>query len=161
MRIFATLTHNYSVMLYSKTDRHDAIRNVISKRKISSQEELKQALAAEGIEISQATLSRDLQEIGVIKSRGGSSSFYALPTLGFSINNGELCVSGLEISGNMAVLKTHPGHASMFAAIIDRKELPEVAGTIAGDDTIFLVLRKNVSERQAYKSISAVLSVKE
>ena len=148
-------------MLYSKTDRHDAIRNVISKRKISSQEELKQALAAEGIEISQATLSRDLQEIGVIKSRGGSSSFYALPTLGFSMNNGELCVSGLEISGNMAVLKTPPGHASMFASIIDRKELPEVAGTIAGDDTIFLVLRKNVSERQAYKSISAVLSVKE
>ena len=161
MRIFATLTHNYSVMLYSKTDRHDAIKNVISKRKISSQEELKQALAAEGIEISQATLSRDLQEIGVIKSRGGSSSFYALPTLGFSMNNGELCVSGLEISGNMAVLKTPPGHASMFASIIDRKELPEVAGTIAGDDTIFLVLRKNVSERQAYKSISAVLSVKE
>ena len=148
-------------MLYSKTDRHDAIKNVISKRKISSQEELKQALAAEGIEISQATLSRDLQEIGVIKSRGGSSSFYALPTLGFSMNNGELCVSGLEISGNMAVLKTPPGHASMFASIIDRKELPEVAGTIAGDDTIFLVLRKNVSERQAYKSISAVLSVKE
>ena len=161
MRIFAMLTHNYSVMLYSKTDRHDAIRNVISKRKISSQEELKQALAAEGIEISQATLSRDLQEIGVIKSRGGSSSFYAVPTRGFSMNNGELCVSGLEISGNMAVLKTPPGHASMFAAIIDRKELPEVAGTIAGDDTIFLVLRKNVSERQAYKSISAVLSVKE
>ena len=66
MRIFATLTHNYSVMLYSKTDRHDAIRNVISIRKISSQEELKQALAAEGIEISQATLSRDLQEIGAV-----------------------------------------------------------------------------------------------
>lgn len=148
-------------MPYSKTERHDAIRKVITRQKVSSQEELKHALAGDGIEISQATLSRDLQEIGVIKSRGDSSSFYALPALGFNVGNGEFSISGLEISGNVAVLKTPPGHAGMFASMIDRNELPEVAGTIAGDDTIFIVLRKNVSEKKAMKALKAILTVSE
>lgn len=145
-------------MQNSKQTRINAIKRVIASNNICSQEELKQALADNSIRISQATLSRDLQEIGVIKGHGGESH-YSLPTIGYGVKGDDFKILSFEFSGNIAILKTLPGHASMFASLLDKKELPEIAGTIAGDDTIFLVLRKNISEIDAYRAISSVLPI--
>lgn len=145
-------------MQITKQERLLAIKEVIANKRISSQEDLKLALAENGIEISQATLSRDLQEIGVIKGHGGSS-YYALPTTHYGVKEEDFNIHSFEISGNIAILKTMPGHANMFASLIDRKELPEFAGTVAGDDTILIVLRKNVTEIEAYQSLSSILTI--
>lgn len=144
-------------MQYSKTERQNAIREVILKQKIESQGDLKAALKDNGIEISQATLSRDLQEMGVIKNHGSSVSFYSIPEGRFGMDGSITSVLGIEISGNIAVVKTLPGHASMLASLMDRKQLPEIAGTIAGDDTIFIVLRSGVTAERGYKVISTSL----
>lgn len=140
-------------MPISKSERQKAIRVAIQNDRISSQEDLKGALARNGISISQATLSRDLQEMGVVKNHGGSLSYYVIPEGRFSSESSDSGVTGIEVSGNMAVVRTLPGHASMIASIIDRRQLEEVAGTIAGDDTIFLVLRAGVSPDLAVKAI--------
>lgn len=140
-------------MPFSKSERQKAIKIAIQSDRISSQEDLKAALAKNGISISQATLSRDLQEMGVVKSHGGSISYYIIPEGRFSSENSDSGVTGIEVSGNMAVVRTLPGHASMFASIIDRQQLTEIAGTIAGDDTIFIVLRAGVSPDKAVRTI--------
>lgn len=144
-------------MPFSKSERQDAIRLAIQNNRINSQEELKAALSGNGIAISQATLSRDLQEMGVIKSHGGSVSYYVIPEGRYGRELSDSGVMGIEVSGNMAVVRTLPGHASMFASIIDRRQLSEVAGTIAGDDTIFIVLRSGVSPEAGLKAITGAI----
>lgn len=143
-------------MQYSKHERQEAIKRTILNGKIHSQEDLKKALVEQGISISQATLSRDLQEMGVVKSHGTSVSYYSIQEGRYGAINSNSSVIGLEVSGNMAVVRTLPGHASMLASLIDRKELKEIAGTIAGDDTIFMVLRQEVTPDQVYRSLSSI-----
>lgn len=148
-------------MPYSKRERQDAIKEAILNKKIGSQEELKLELSQAGIMISQATLSRDLQEMGVVKSHGGSVSYYILPEGRFGSERTDSGVVDIEVCGNIAVLKTLPGHASMFALMIDRKLIPEIAGTIAGDDTVFMVLRNGVSAEACRRAIlSAVPGIR-
>jgi len=144
-------------MSFSKSERQEAIRQAIQSKKIGSQEDLKAALSESGIAISQATLSRDLQEMGVVKSHGGSLSYYIIPEGRYSADGADSGIIGIEICGNIAVVRTLPGHASMFASIIDRKQLPEIAGTIAGDDTIFLVLRNGVTADSCRREIISAL----
>ena len=112
-------------------------------------------LAAEGIEITQATLSRDLEELGAVKLRGadGGVGAYVVPEDGSPVRGvtggtermsrllGELLVS-TDASGNLAVLRTPPGAAQYLASSIDRAALPYVVGTIAGDDTVLVVARE-------------------
>lgn len=144
-------------MPFSKSERQEAIKLAIQSKKIGSQEDLKTALSESGILISQATLSRDLQEMGVVKSHSGSMSYYIIPEGRYSAEGADSGILGIEICNNIAVVRTLPGHASMFAAIIDRKQLSEIAGTIAGDDTIFLVLRNGVSSDACKKAIISAL----
>ncbi len=144
-------------MQQGKSERQNAIRDVILQKKIGSQEDLKNALAENGFAISQATLSRDLKEMGVVKSHGHSESYYTIQEGRYGSSNSGSGVLGLEISGNIAVVKTLPGHASMLALLVDRKQLPEVAGTIAGDDTIFIVLRANATAERTRKALASVL----
>lgn len=146
-------TNKYSVMPFSKRERQGAIKEAILSKKIGSQEELKAELSQAGIVISQATLSRDLQEMGVVKSHGGSVSYYILPEGRLGMDNADSGVLDIELCGNIAVLKTLPGHASMFALMIDRKQIPEIAGTIAGDDTVFMVLRNGASVESCRRAI--------
>ena len=112
-------------------------------------------LAAEGIEVTQATLSRDLEELGAVKLRGadGGVGAYVVPEDGSPVRGvtggtermsrllGELLVS-TDASGNLAVLRTPPGAAQYLASAIDRAALPYVVGTIAGDDTVLVVARE-------------------
>ena len=139
----------------TRVGRQARIVTLLSSNPISSQTELATLLAAEGIEVTQATLSRDLEELGAVKLRGadGGVGVYVVPEDGSPVRGvtggterlsrllGELLVA-VDASGNLAVLRTPPGAAHYLASAIDRASLPQVVGTIAGDDTIFVMARE-------------------
>jgi transcriptional regulator of arginine metabolism len=139
----------------TRAGRQARIVTLLSANSVSSQSELATMLAAEGIEVTQATLSRDLEELGAVKLRGadGGVGVYIVPEDGSPVRGvsggtermsrllGELLVS-TDASGNLAVLRTPPGAAHYLASAIDRSALPYVVGTIAGDDTILVVARE-------------------
>jgi transcriptional regulator of arginine metabolism len=144
--------------LGSKAARHARIVAILSERPVRSQAELSAALTDAGFEVAQATLSRDLDELGAVKLRtpdGGMSS-YVIPEDGAPLTArtvddappqrlarlvAELLVSA-EASANLVVLRTPPGAAHFLASALDRAGLPQVIGTIAGDDTILVVSRE-------------------
>lgn len=137
-----------------KHRRHDRVLALLRKGGVASQEQLASLLRAEGIRVTQATLSRDLHELGVMKGPTG----YILP--GHERPpppNGDLeralrtMMLGGESGGNLAVLRTGPGRASALALEIDRASLRPVLGTVAGDDTIFIATR---STRDAAKVLT-------
>jgi transcriptional regulator of arginine metabolism len=124
------------------------IQQLVRTRKVHSQEELAALLADQGIQTTQATLSRDLRKLHITKQHDEAGGYYyVLP--GQSVQNraGESIVS-LEVSGQMAVIKTLPGCANMVGALIDEHEHPTLMGSIAGDDTLMLVLRENASRTE-------------
>jgi len=141
----------------TKAARHARIVALLQRGVVSSQSELARLLADEGVVVTQATLSRDLEELGAVKVRGGDGAHvYAVPDEGRPVPRpsadgegagrltrlvGELLVSA-EPTGNLAVLRTPPGGAHLLASAVDRAGLPDVIGTIAGDDTILLVCRE-------------------
>ncbi|GEL19839.1 arginine repressor [Pseudonocardia asaccharolytica] len=139
----------------SRVARQARIVEIITRRAVRSQGELLALLEAEGIETTQATLSRDLDELGAVKLRGadGGAPVYVIPEDGSPVRGmeggtarlsrllGELLVSA-DASGNLAVLRTPPGAAHYLASALDRAALHDVVGTIAGDDTIFVVARE-------------------
>lgn len=141
----------------TKTARHSHIAEIIRRHRVRSQSELAGRLADEGILVTQATLSRDLVELGALKVRTSSGSVYAIPGEGGdrSLEQGigaelidaklqrlleELLVSA-ETSGNLVVLRTPAGAAQYLASAIDRSTLPLVLGTIAGDDTVLVIAK--------------------
>jgi transcriptional regulator of arginine metabolism len=130
-----------------KPQRHAVLLALVRERRVSSQEVLRELLSERGIEVAQATLSRDIRELGLVKvpdENGGS--VYTLPadvtdptpTLSRLLPSLYLGADGV---GNLLVVKTLVGGAQPIAVGIDWEEWPEVVGTIAGDDTILLILR--------------------
>ncbi len=122
--------------------RRDAVARIIRSRRIATQEELLSALSHAGFRATQATLSRDLARLGARRvSRPEGGTVYELGD-GAAEGNGLGALRGLvgEISANasLVVIRTHPGSAPAIARAIDLAEIPEVLGTIAGDDTIFV-----------------------
>ncbi len=138
----------------TRVGRQDRIVAILSSEAVRSQSELAALLADEGIEVTQATLSRDLEELGAVKLRGadGGVGVYVVPEDGSPVKGvsggtarlsrllSELLVS-VDSSANLAVLRTPPGGANYLASAIDRAALPYVVGTIAGDDTVFVAAR--------------------
>ncbi|SEQ42910.1 transcriptional regulator, ArgR family [Lentzea xinjiangensis] len=155
----------------TRTSRQGRIVEVVSQRAVRSQSELAKLLAAEGIEVTQATLSRDLDELGAVKLRGpdGGAPVYVIPEDGSPVRGvqggttrlvrvlGELLVS-TDSSGNLAVLRTPPGAAQFLASALDRAALHEVVGTIAGDDTILVVAREPMTGAELAERITALAS---
>lgn len=150
-----------------KANRLDAIKMIISSQEIGSQDELLQSLASEGFELTQATLSRDLKQLKVAKAASMNGKYvYVLPndimykrtgeqTAGeMLLNNGFI---SLQFSGNIAVIRTRPGYASSMAYDIDNHESTDILGTIAGDDTIMLVLRQDVVPAAVRSFLSSVI----
>ncbi|NLV77852.1 MAG: arginine repressor [Rhodococcus sp.] len=139
----------------TRAARQARIVSVLASRPVRSHTELAALLAADGIEVSTATLSRDLEELGAVKLRAadGGAGVYVVPEDGNPVRGitggtdrlskllGELLVS-TDASGNIAVLRTPPGAAHYLASALDRASLPEVVGTIAGDDTIAVIARE-------------------
>ncbi|MEV4320401.1 arginine repressor [Actinocrispum sp. NPDC049592] len=139
----------------TRVARQARIVELVSTMAIRSQTELAKILAAEGVDVTQATLSRDLDELGAVKLRGadGGTPVYVIPEDGSPVRGvqggttrltrllGEVLVSA-DSSANLTVLRTPPGAAQFLASAIDRAALHEVVGTIAGDDTIMVIARE-------------------
>ncbi|MGH3614431.1 MAG: arginine repressor [Pseudonocardia sp.] len=139
----------------SRAARQARIVELVARRPVRSQADLLSLLETEGIDTTQATLSRDLDELGAIKLRGadGGTPVYMIPEDGNPVRGveggtgrlvrilGELLVSA-DSSGNLAVLRTPPGAAQFVASALDRAALHDVVGTIAGDDTLLVVARE-------------------
>lgn len=144
-----------SRLAHTRAGRHALIITLLSTQQVRSQSALQQLLAAEGVDATQATLSRDLDELGAVKLRAadGGAGIYVVPEDGSPVRGvsggtdrlarllSELLVS-TDASGNLAVLRTPPGAAHYLASAIDRASLPDIVGTIAGDDTILVVARE-------------------
>jgi transcriptional regulator of arginine metabolism len=145
----------------TRVARQARIVELVTSMGIRSQTELARLLAAEGIEVTQATLSRDLDELGAVKLRGadGGAPIYVIPEDGSPVRGmqggtsrltrllGELLVSA-DGSANLTVLRTPPGAAQFLASAIDRAALHEVVGTIAGDDTLLVIAREPLSGKE-------------
>ncbi len=142
-----------------KANRLNAIKKIISSKRIGSQDELLKILTGKGFEVTQATLSRDLKQLEVTKaSDTDGKCVYVLP--GSQEGSGLTQANGfvsLDFSGNIAVIRTKPGYASGMAYDLDRHEFAEILGTIAGDDTIMLILREETSRDEVRRSLARVI----
>ncbi len=148
----------------NKNERLQAIRRIIGKKKISSQEELMHLLIAEGFQITQATLSRDLHFLKVSKMPGLDDEYiYVLKNNDFSAPTG--IKSGFPLNGllsmqfaqGMALIRTLPGFASGIASAIDTMKIKEIAGTIAGDDTILLIPCDGSQKEEIVRKLSRII----
>ncbi|MCQ2132330.1 MAG: arginine repressor [Bacteroidaceae bacterium] len=152
-----------------KSARLDIIKLIISSQEVGSQDELQQELIREGFHVTQATLSRDLKQLKVAKANSMSGkSVYVLPNntmykrvrehqpvSEMKLQNG---VVSIVFSGNLGVIRTRPGYAGSVAYDIDNAKMPEVIGTVAGDDTIILVLEENSSREVVKMRLDTILN---
>lgn len=155
----------------SRSQRQRRIAELLDAHEVRSQGELSDLLAAEGTEVTQATLSRDLVEIGAVKVRRGRALVYAVPG-----ENGDVAASGrvdasnarlrraceellvsVACARNLVVLKTPPGAANYLASTIDLTRDPKVVGTIAGDDTILLVAADDAAGEDVAARLQSLL----
>ncbi|MEX0980131.1 MAG: arginine repressor [Gemmatimonadota bacterium] len=130
-----------------KRKRHEVILQVIREHRVTSQEGLRELLEVRGIEVTQATLSRDMRELRLVKvPDADGTSHYTLPEEWENKPPLETLLPTLFVSaegvGNMLIVRTMTGGAQPIALAIDWEEWPEVLGTLAGDDTILLILRE-------------------
>jgi len=126
-----------------KTFRHGQILRLVSDRRIANQEELRRGLAAQKLRVTQATLSRDLQELRLIKTQEGYKPAAALPEESAPLPSlaralGEFLLD-IRPAENLLVLKTPPSGAQPLAAAMDGAKFAEIAGTVAGDDTVLII----------------------
>ena len=162
------MNKNASNMSKSKIDRLLAIREIIASKDISSQEDLLVELASQGYNLTQATLSRDIKELQIAKVPDGMGNYryrispnvvsrqVASP---LSVGETESDITrnwavSLEFSGQVAVLKTRPGYASVVADIVDKSQSEGIMGTLAGDDTVLLILRSSATQASVVRSLS-------
>ncbi len=130
-----------------KRERQKQILNLIRTKRISTQEELRAHLERAGVPATQSSVSRDLEDLGVIKHHG----FYALPH-----GNGDAArgLVSLDVAGDtLVVAKCLPGRASAVAVEIDDAAIPQIVGTLAGEDTIFIAVREQKLQRVVMKKI--------
>ena len=150
----------------NRTKRQLAIKKIISTHELGSQEELLGKLHEEGYDLTQATLSRDLKILKVAKVPNPRKGYiYVIPE-GVSVEpqhentRVDFLVDGfrnIQFSGNLAVLKTRPGYASSIAAVLDYADPYEILGSIAGDDTILLIMREGVTSSDLINSLILVM----
>lgn len=144
-----------------KTNRLEAIKKLVSDNKIQNQEDLQSMLKGVGFDVTQATLSRDLRELHIVKVHDTRAGYYyELPQEGasasflrpssFSIDS----VKSIEFASSHAVIKTYPGFADAVASVIDDNVRNGIMGTIAGDDTVLLILRDNLNKDDLLTTIS-------
>ena len=139
----------------TRSARQARIRQLIEVQPVTSQTHLAGLLAESGIEVTQATLSRDLEELGAVKLRGsdGAPASYVLPPENAPLRPAQTAPARLtrlladllvhaDGSANLAVLRTPPGAAQFLASALDKVGLPDVLGTIAGDDTVLCISRE-------------------
>ncbi len=141
----------------TKTYRQGQILKLIRAKRITTQEELAQDLAKQGIAATQVTLSRDIRDLRLVKTREGYKEMApeeAGP--GFALLAAEFLLDVLRAQ-NLVVLKTAPGHANSVAVALDDENWPEVVGSIAGDDTILLVAPDNPTAEAVQEKLLGML----
>ena len=140
-------------MALAKPQRQHRIARLLAEQAVTSQAHLVELLAAEGVQATQATVSRDLEDLGAIKVRvAGGDTVYAIPELPTEQRAPEDhlrrvfgdWVVEVAHSGNLVVLRTPPGSAHVVGSALDRANLPQVIGTVAGDDTLIVVVAEEV-----------------
>ena len=132
-----------------KAERQEVIRNILNEQEIQTQEELAEALRKRGFSVTQATVSRDIREMRLIKlSRSNGGYQYGIQEGNTDIGSNERmirmlreCMLSVESSGQMIVIKTLSGSANTAAEALDSMDMPDILGSIAGANTIFLVAR--------------------
>jgi transcriptional regulator of arginine metabolism len=144
-----------------KTFRHGQILRLVSDGGISNQEELRRRLASQRLRVTQATLSRDIQELRLIKTQegykaGSTAPEDAAPQSRLQRALGEF-LQDIRPAENMLVLKTPPSGAQPLAAAVDSAKFPEIAGTIAGDDTVLIITPNKKSRESLQRRIEALV----
>ncbi|HEX5062092.1 MAG TPA: hypothetical protein VFV99_22135 [Kofleriaceae bacterium] len=141
------------------TERRAVIRELIASRPVATQEELRELLAGRGHDVTQATLSRDLAQLGARRAAqpGGGTSY----ELGDSIRTPTLVsdlVRAIDDNGTLVVVHTTPGAAQVVAGVLDRAKVPEVLGTIAGDDAIFVAPARGVTTSRVIRKLRELVA---
>lgn len=150
-------------MSAGKTFRHGQILRLVSGQPISNQEELRRRLAAQKMRVTQATLSRDLQELRLVKTQEGYKPATAAPQEPVALQMPPLTRALREFlvdirpAENLLVLKTPPSGAQPLAAAVDAAKFPEIAGTIAGDDTVLIITPSKKTRDSLQKKLEALL----
>jgi transcriptional regulator of arginine metabolism len=149
-------------MTIAKNRRQRAISQLIRENAFASQEELATLLSARGFAATQATISRDLEQIGAVKVRRGGQSSYALPEQIQTTPPSRLAalfdefVRSVLPAGNLLVVKTPPGSAHMIGVALDQSGFAEIVGTICGDDTVFIACETPSAARRLEERINGV-----
>lgn len=153
-----------------KASRLEALKMLISSKELSNQEEVLQALKVEGFLLTQATLSRDLKQLKVAKAASMNGKYvYVLPNetmykrIHKPLSPTEMMQTpgfvSINFSGNMGIIKTRPGYANNIAYNIDSSDIPQIIGTIAGDDTIFIVIKEGETPEEVKESLNGIISL--
>jgi len=148
----------------AKTQRQHRVAQLLEANAVTSQSQLVELLAAEGVVATQATVSRDLDELGAVKVRtGGGEAVYAVPQFEDRVAPedhlrrifGDWVVE-VGHSANLVVVRTPPGSAHVVASAIDRAGLDDIVGTVAGDDTILVVAADGIGGAKVAKRLSTL-----
>ncbi len=160
------VTLNKRKIVKNKSKRFAAIQEIISNSVVGSQEELLRLLAERDFVLTQATLSRDLKQMKVLKTINSYGEYvYQMPSMA-GINeervsvgrflSGNACTS-VDFSANIVVIHTKPGYASSLALEIDEQAGDAILGTVAGDDTIFAVKKEDLTQQEVIEALSRVI----
>jgi len=150
--VYATRLHK---SFMNKRERQQKILSLIQAKPIGTQEDLRALLERAGVEATQSSVSRDLEELGIVKHHG----HYTLPRTNGSAARGLLSLD--QAGDGLVIARTMPGLASAVAVEIDAAAIPEIVGTIAGEDTIFIAVRDAKSQRAAMKELWALFGTQQ
>ena len=147
----------------SRTRRLTLITQLLGERRFGSQEELAGALSRSGVDVTQATLSRDLRSLGVAKRAASGEAWYELPSPAVEnldrnrqMLDLKVFVNETKLAQNLAVVKTPPGHASAVARAIDLLAFEGLVGSVAGDDTVLCILGDTPTARRFQRHLDAL-----
>ncbi|MDR1330815.1 MAG: arginine repressor [Tannerella sp.] len=153
-----------------KKQRLSTVENIVRTEVIRSQDDLQKSLTDKGFDVTQATLSRDIRRLKIVKTHDREGRYvYALPDMAIREPRLPITVqekpaaalrekSAVEFSGNLAVIKTRPGYAMAIASEIDEHAPEEILGTIAGDDTILVIPREGYTRTQVRAALARFLT---
>lgn len=147
-----------------KNKRHEKILELISSKNIETQEELAGLLNEAGFLVTQATVSRDIKKLDLVKVKAnGTHQKYTVNSVGYVHSGGKFArvlkdaITGMEDAQNILVIKTVPGMAMAAAAALDSLKIPEIIGSIAGDDTIMCVSKDSGKTKEVMEKVNQII----
>lgn len=148
-----------------KPARQNVILEIIGEREIETQNQLLEALAARGIKSTQATLSRDIKDMRLVKELGKDGKYHYAAGVSAEINGNtnrlkkifKECVTSYATAQNIIIIKTLPGLAGAACSTLDSMDIPDLVGSLAGDDTAFLAMKDSASAEQLCQEIRNML----